>query len=317
MTQINMFAYNNLSASASNLSKALGIKKIKHIDSQYTGSDNKLILNWGSSSLPSEVSKSMIINEPSAVSNCTDKIKFFKAMESCEGVNTPKFTESPSEAYSWLLNNKDVVLRSKVNGHSGEGINLLTAESVAGGDQDFKNIWAMYGAKFATQYVLKKDEYRVHVINGVAVDVRRKALAEKYSHLKEKLNWKIRTHQNGFIFQKEDFQAPDQVVSSAVKAVDFMGLDFGAVDVVWNNFYEKAYVLEINTAPGLEGSTIDSYKESFEKLFNDIKAAKGSNKLLTKKPTTNPELFSFDKPSDTTSLNEFISSIYADEEPED
>ena len=28
--------------------------------------------------------------------------------------------------------------------------------------------------------------------------------------------------------------------------------------------YQQAYVLEINTAPGLEGSTLDAYAEAFQ-----------------------------------------------------
>jgi glutathione synthase/RimK-type ligase-like ATP-grasp enzyme len=41
-----------------------------------------------------------------------------------------------------------------------------------------------------------------------------------------------------------------------------LGLDFGAVDIIQDdggNFY----VLEVNTAPGLEGQTIKSYAEGF------------------------------------------------------
>lgn len=47
-------------------------------------------------------------------------------------------------------------------------------------------------------------------------------------------------------------------------AVKACGLDFGAVDIIWNNHYQKAYVLEINTAPGLEGSSVDNYRKAFE-----------------------------------------------------
>jgi glutathione synthase/RimK-type ligase-like ATP-grasp enzyme len=41
------------------------------------------------------------------------------------------------------------------------------------------------------------------------------------------------------------------------------GLDFGAVDVIWNERQQRAYVLEINSAPGLEGTTIDDYVRYF------------------------------------------------------
>jgi len=34
--------------------------------------------------------------------------------------------------------------------------------------------------------------------------------------------------------------------------------------VIWNVQENRPYVLEINTAPGLEGSTVTDYKEFFE-----------------------------------------------------
>jgi D-alanine-D-alanine ligase-like ATP-grasp enzyme len=48
----------------------------------------------------------------------------------------------------------------------------------------------------------------------------------------------------------------------SVEAVAALGLDFGAVDIIEDkegNFY----VLEINTAPGLEGHTVTSYAKAF------------------------------------------------------
>jgi len=44
-------------------------------------------------------------------------------------------------------------------------------------------------------------------------------------------------------------------------------LDFGAVDVVFNSKEKLAYVLEINTAPGLTGSTLDGYVERLRKFL--------------------------------------------------
>jgi D-alanine-D-alanine ligase-like ATP-grasp enzyme len=42
-------------------------------------------------------------------------------------------------------------------------------------------------------------------------------------------------------------------------------LDFGAVDVIWNEKEDKYYVLEVNTACGLEGTTLDKYVEQFRR----------------------------------------------------
>jgi D-alanine-D-alanine ligase-like ATP-grasp enzyme len=45
-------------------------------------------------------------------------------------------------------------------------------------------------------------------------------------------------------------------------------LHFSAVDVVYNDREKKAYVLEINTAPGVEGQTIQVYADALAKLTN-------------------------------------------------
>jgi D-alanine-D-alanine ligase-like ATP-grasp enzyme len=44
-------------------------------------------------------------------------------------------------------------------------------------------------------------------------------------------------------------------------------LDFGAVDVIWNEKQQRAYVLEVNTAPGLEGQTVDDYARGIKENF--------------------------------------------------
>ena len=44
-----------------------------------------------------------------------------------------------------------------------------------------------------------------------------------------------------------------------------VGLKIGAVDIIWNELENKCYVLEINTAPGLEGTTLVKYTEAILK----------------------------------------------------
>jgi hypothetical protein len=40
-------------------------------------------------------------------------------------------------------------------------------------------------------------------------------------------------------------------------------LDFGAVDLIWNENQNVVYVLEVNTAPGMEGTTLENYCDAF------------------------------------------------------
>ena len=51
---------------------------------------------------------------------------------------------------------------------------------------------------------------------------------------------------------------------AATNAIDAIGLDFGAVDVGYDEKTNTCVVYEINTAPGIEGSTVDWYAERFK-----------------------------------------------------
>jgi glutathione synthase/RimK-type ligase-like ATP-grasp enzyme len=79
----------------------------------------------------------------------------------------------------------------------------------------------------------------------------------------EDVNWQVRNHHNGFVFTRSGFDTPEAVSKAAMDAMRILGLDFGAVDVVYNSRENRAYVLEVNTAPGLEGSTVDDYANYF------------------------------------------------------
>ena len=45
-------------------------------------------------------------------------------------------------------------------------------------------------------------------------------------------------------------------------AVTALGLEFGAVDIIYNDKSKKLFVLEVNTAPGIEGATVTKYKDA-------------------------------------------------------
>ena len=165
----------------------------------------------------------------------------------------PSFTTSREEACKWVEEGVTVVCRTILNGHSGAGIVLADKKE------------DVVKAPLYTKYVPKKDEYRVHVMNGKMIHKQRKA--RKMEVKDEDVNWKIRNLDGGFIFQIENFEIPEDCVTQSIAAVEALGLDFGAVDVIWNNKEKKAYVLEVNTAPGVSGTSPDKYEAGFKELL--------------------------------------------------
>jgi glutathione synthase/RimK-type ligase-like ATP-grasp enzyme len=111
----------------------------------------------------------------------------------------------------------------------------------------------------------KSQEYRVHIFNGEILTVNRKARRNDV----ENPDWRIRNHANGFIYSRTNFDTPLPVINVANTVTALLSnrtngrLLFGAIDIIWNHRDNRAYALEINTAPGIEGVLVDQYVEAF------------------------------------------------------
>lgn len=248
-----LYQYKAGSRSALALATALGAKRIKLKGSKFKPNPRKTIINWGASEIPKEYLACSVLNQPSQVAMAANKLKAFECMLEA-GVSVPEFSTDAEEVavdnYDRKAGKTAWVARQKLSGHSGEGIVLID-----GGSDEIPE------AKLYVKYIPKKEEFRVHVFDGNVIDVQRKARSTAVPD--DKVNWQVRNHSNGFIFARnEGAEPPKGVKEESIKAVEALGLDFGAVDVVYNEKQEKAYVLEVNTAPGLEGTTLDNYVEA-------------------------------------------------------
>lgn len=248
-----IYPYNPNSESAKALAAALGLKRAKHEGKEI----KKNVINWGASKIDRPITGN-IINRPEAVAKAANKLTTLKILKE-KGVNTPLFTESFEEASSWIKEGRTVVARTKLNAHSGEGIVIVDSDS---GEE-------LPEAKLYTMYVPKTEEYRIHIMGNPrkAIFIQRKARSKDVPD--EKVNWKVRNHQNGFIYAHKDIDedALKPAIIQAKEAVTALGLHFGAVDLIFNKKQGKYFVLEVNTACGLSGETINAYAKGFKELF--------------------------------------------------
>lgn len=258
-----IYSHNENSEGAKLLGKALGARRLKHEGSAFVGGKGKVVINWGSRNLPAEVLKSRVINPAQALEANANKLAFFRAVASCNNPpRVPNWTTDEKEAIKWIAEKKTVVARKVLNGSSGEGIHFMSFED--------KNSFVK--APLYTEYVKKKDEYRVHFVNGEVIDYQRKALRSGMNA--EKIDWRIRNLDGGFVFVRNNSDGtpvvlPKDVEEQSRKAIAMCGLDFGAIDLIYNEKEGQAYVLEVNTAPGLQGETVDSYATAFKKHFGE------------------------------------------------
>jgi hypothetical protein len=154
-----------------------------------------------------------------------------------------------------LRDGATVLERHVVNGNSGKGIVVVEPE---GGELAIAPLY--------TYYIRKKSEWRVHIFQGSVVDVQRKARRKDVPD--DQINWKVRNYDNGFIFARgeEMGEVPRSVIWAATNAMAALDLDFGAVDVIYNEKNKSAYALEVNSAPGLQGETLSGYVRRFQRF---------------------------------------------------
>lgn len=250
-----MYGYKNYSASAKLLARGLKVKRIRHKKSKFNGFPSKRVINWGSSHLPLEATKCVVVNQPSAVQIACNKVDFFNRMKE-EGVRTPEYTTNKDEAFKWVMDGFTVFARTLIKSNSGKGIVPLE------GNLKLEDI---VEAPLYTKYKKKREEYRIHVFMNKVISTQRKTLPHGFD--KEGCEVRIRSHDNGFVFvRNDDHEIPPSVLDIAIEAVRACDLDFGAVDVIWNAHEALAYVLEVNTAPGLTGTTLEDYIKAFGEL---------------------------------------------------
>lgn len=255
MENIFIYPYKTGSKSVKILKNYLNAKVILLENSKFKGK-GKIVMNWGNSKGGGQLLEARVFNKPEAVAIASNKKDFFNAVNG--QVPIPEFTTDVSIAEGWIKKGKKVVVREKLQGNSGDGIIFI--DSIEAWDDYEKD-----KAKLYVLYIPKKDEYRVHVMGGKVIDVQKKAAKKDYPT--KMINWQIRNHDNGFIFKREGINPHPQVQEVSVNAINIVGLDFGAVDVIWNSYLDQAFVLEINTAPGLEGQTVKNYIKGLTEMF--------------------------------------------------
>ncbi len=225
-----------------------------------------LLVNWGRTNIARTSAR--IINHPKAVNMASNKRLFFDKVADLRelGVETctvPWHTVSQEEAVS-RSRDGEVILGRTERGCMGKEIYFFD-------DNPFRFL----GSELWVRYKKKSAEYRIHIMASEIISEQQKVLRKKdfSGNLIDPntVDFRIRSHRNGFIFKRLNLDIPPDVRRQALLAIKTAGLDFGAVDVIWNTYEQKAYVLEINTAPGLIGTTLKDYVRGFHEYFQSIR----------------------------------------------
>lgn len=216
----------------------------------FRGRQGDIVINYGNRSANAEVfGQATVLNTQASLNNAANKLNALNSLTAA-GVSVVPYTTDRTVAMQWANEaNTLVYARTVLNGHSGEGIVVQRAEDV--------------GPLFAQAPLYTKGitgqrrEWRVHVFDGVITHVQVKRRRNGYQD-DPAYREDVRNHSTGWIYATENINPSDAVLRNAVNAVAALGLNFGAVDIISRNF--DAWVLEVNTAPGLQAdTTLDAF----------------------------------------------------------
>lgn len=213
----------------------------------------KVVLNWGNSDPQFSLNNVTVLNKPQAVSKASNKLTALQIMKE-GGVRVPDFTTDINVAKGWIEEERLVFCRTLLRANSGRGIVIA------------KEVEDVVPAPLYVKYIRKEKEYRLHVFNGEVIDAvekrRRSGFQESGVY-----NKYVRSYEQGWIMARENVVIDQATKAEAIKAVRVLGLDFGAVDIVINRDNQPV-VLEVNTAPGIQGTTLENYKKAVQRWMN-------------------------------------------------
>lgn len=262
--KVRILPYRRGSVSARALSRATGILRTTG-RGPWHPKDYDIIINWGRHACqpqeglygPFWSGRVRYYNYPHNVALAWDKRKTLELLAHNE-VPTVPWTQDVQIATQWYMDGHIVVQRNTATGQGGAGIVVcdptLTVNATAPNHDGV--LW--------TKYFKRKQEFRVHVWGNDILDIQ-----EKKRRKGSNADSKVRSYGNGWVFCREGVACPQAVSNAAVAAVSALGLDFGAVDIGWNQLKELPAVFEVNTAPGVEGTTLARYAEKIKQAVGE------------------------------------------------
>lgn len=176
------------------------------------------------------------------------------------------------------------------------------------------------GAQYIQRYIDIKDEYRAHVAFGDVLYVARKVTQndpskawkkQRIEKIEQKFDIKfdklpeeqkkllgdaidllskehttsdriIRSNKRGWKFKGvAPTNVPKDIKKVSLAAVKALGLDFGAVDLVLD-LEGNPYILEVNSAPGLEGTAFEKWEEALKSKLAEMTKPKAKPKPAKK-----------------------------------
>jgi hypothetical protein len=287
----------------------------------------KLVIGWGAKTKDvTKFPKSVkVINHPNAIMTNRDKFEAMGVMATALNVegstHIPKYVTTDKVKQEIFDGNISLPLIGRKKFHQG-GKGFWSCPTMA---QLEDAITA--GAHHFIHMLPIKEEYRLHVFDGVVIHAvkkvkrsdkefekafiddelaRQKILVEKNNDQFDEAtamlmlnrqaknateggaNMLLRSNRLGWKFAIVK-KHPKGLADVAIKAVKALGLDFGAVDCCLDNI-NVPYIFEVNSGPGLEATSFDKYVEAFKLAIDNKKTSTTVTAPFSEKNTMKKQL---------------------------
>lgn len=230
-----------------------------------------LVVNWGYGRVPDWATGQQLryLNNPNQVRRKIAKVEQLRKFQAA-AVPTVEFTIDRATATGWGTRG-DRVLARRDGSYGGMGIVCIEAG-------DTKALSAQ-AADFYTRYFDKTHEFRFHIFRQRVIDVVQKKRLNDAKPAKDLTEQTVRNFANGWIEAHNNLHLPGDsrriIADTACRAVEALGLDFGAVDIMCiftgpgQSTLASLAVCEVNTAPGLGKVEREAYVNAIKNVYTE------------------------------------------------
>lgn len=220
--------------------------------------DDRYVMNWGVAQEPHLQQRRLVVsNTYESVAACQNKLSTFMALAHRQVAHVGWSPVRNAVVDNWLEEDRKIVVRNTVTGHSGAGIQIVRVGQ------------AIPPAPLYTRYFRKNAEYRVHVAFGNVISIQQKRRNNHTDATEAYESGLVRTVANGWVFSVQNLSCDarnyrQDIEMLALSAAAAVGAQHCAVDILSNHQSERNVVVEINSAPGITApSTAAAYKAAF------------------------------------------------------
>jgi len=189
------------------------------------------------------------------------------------GFHVVDYSTSFDDLSSRIARHPNLIFGRDFRGYSGRDIRIYDP-------------YRQYGKRFPEKPERKHDWYsafcpsssevRLHVCNGKIIRFQR-----KYCDFPNDMSDYIRNYHNGYRFRAPRMQLRSNKRTAAIGAVEALGLNFGAVDMLMfgprmdvNRIPREYAILEVNTAPAGSPLTLRCYVSELALQINQLTGGK-------------------------------------------